>query len=43
MDTSHASTLAAIVERGRIEDDIEAELVEAVKNFKSTMDFGGNA
>jgi F-type H+/Na+-transporting ATPase subunit alpha len=43
MDTSHASTLAAIVERGRIEDDIEAELVEAVKNFKSTMNFGGNA
>jgi len=43
MDTSHASTLAAIVERGRIEDDIEAELVEAIKNFKSTMDFGGNA
>ena len=43
MDTSHASILAAIVERGRIEDDLEAELVEAIKNFKSTMNFGGNA
>ena len=43
METSHGDILGAIVKSGRIEEDTEAKLAEAVKNFKSTMNFGGTS
>jgi F-type H+/Na+-transporting ATPase subunit alpha len=43
METSHPDILSTIAEKGRMEDDLIANLGEAVTNFKKTMNFGGTA
>lgn len=43
METTHGDILSAIVEQGRLEDELVEKLREAVTNFKKTADFGGNA
>jgi F-type H+/Na+-transporting ATPase subunit alpha len=43
METTHPDILGTISESGRMEDDTAAALAEAIKNFKSTMNFGGTS